>query len=209
MSPRRARRDDILLRAAELFARKGVASTTVRDIGAAANIYSGSLYHFFGSKDEMVAEILAAFMADVHRTFRQAVDSAVDPGQAVRGLIDATLAVIDRHPHATRIYQNDRAYLREHALLEPVDTASRGIRDYWMDALHAGVADGSFRDDVPPEVFYRSLRDTLWSTTHWPVRSQYRTEELAEVIWRLFHTGFAAPGAHHETTGPVGVHAAG
>ena len=195
MSPRRARRDDILGCAAELFARKGVASTTVRDIGAAADIYSGSLYHFFVSKDVIVAEILAAFMDDVHSTFRAAVDSAADPVHAVRGLIDATLSVIDRHPHATRIYQNDRAYLREHGLLEPVDAASRGIRDFWMDALHAGISDGSFRDDVPPEVFYRSVRDTLWSTTHWPVRRHYRTQDLAEVIWRLFFTGFAAPGA--------------
>ncbi|MFP1153603.1 TetR/AcrR family transcriptional regulator [Mycobacterium sherrisii] len=203
MSPRRARRDDILGIAAELFARKGIAGTTVRDIGTAANIFSGSLYHFFASKDVMVAEILATFMDDIERSFREAVHAAPTPVQAVRGLIDATLAVIDRHPEATRIYQNDRTYLREHGLLEPIDTASRGIRDYWMTALHAGVADGSFRDDVPPEVFYRSVRDTLWATTHWPVRSRYRTTELADVIWRMFFEGFAASGLGQPRSAPA------
>jgi TetR/AcrR family transcriptional regulator, cholesterol catabolism regulator len=195
MSPRRARRSEILDIAAQLFARKGVATTTVRDIGNAANIYSGSLYHFFASKDVMVAEILATFMDDVQRTFGDAVERAESPRAAVRGLIGATLDVIDRHPHATAIYQNDRAYLRDRGLLEPIDAASRGIREFWMTALRQGVADGSFRDDVPAEVFYRSVRDTLWSTTHWPSRPTYRTDELAEIIWTMFFHGFGSADA--------------
>jgi AcrR family transcriptional regulator len=190
MSPRRARRDDILRLAAELFAQKGIAGTTVRDIGAAASIYSGSLYHFFASKDVIVAEILADFMADVHRTFRAAVEAAPNPVATVRGLIGATLDIIDRHPHATAIYQNDHTYLREHELLQPVDTASQVIQEFWMTALHAGVADGSFRADVPVEVVYRGLRETLWSTTRWPNRRAYRTDELAEIIWTMFFDGF-------------------
>ncbi|BBY61591.1 TetR/AcrR family transcriptional regulator [Mycolicibacterium sarraceniae] len=191
MSGRHTRRSDILAVAAELFARKGVASTTVRDIGDAANIFSGSLYHFFASKDLIVAEILATFMEDVHHTFSAAVEEATDAKGAVRGLIGATLDVIDRHPHATTIYQNDRAYLRERGLLEPVDEASRGIREFWMTALNQGVADGSFRDDVPAEIFYRSARDTLWSTTHWPIRPRYSTPALADTIWTMFFDGFA------------------
>lgn len=191
MSPRRARRDDIKQIAAELFAEKGVAGTTVRDIGTAAGIYSGSLYHFFASKDVIVGEILADFMQDVHQTFRGAVQAAPTPVHAVRGLIGATLDIIDRNPYATRIYQNDRTYLREHGLLEPIDTASRGIREFWMTALHAGVADGSFRDDVPVEVFYRSVRDSLWATTHWPIRRAYRTDEFADIVWTMFFGGYA------------------
>jgi TetR/AcrR family transcriptional regulator, cholesterol catabolism regulator len=195
MSPRRARRDDILRIAAELFAQKGIAGTTVRNIGAAADIYSGSLYHFFASKDVIVSEILAEFMIDLRRTFREAVDTAPNPVGAVRGRIGATLEIIDRHPHATTIYQNDRTYLREHGLLEPIDTASRRIRDFWMKPLRAGIADGSFRTDVPAEVFYRSLRDTLWATTHWPTRRKYKTAELADIIAAMFLDGFSRPGA--------------
>jgi TetR/AcrR family transcriptional regulator, cholesterol catabolism regulator len=203
MSPRRARRGEILAIAAARFAHMGVASTTVRDIGEAANIHSGSLYHFFASKDVMVAEILNTFMEDVDRSFGEAVQSAENPRAAVRGLIRATLDVIDRHPHATAIYQNDRAYLRERGLLEPVDSASRGIREFWMTALRQGVADGSFRDDVPAEVFYRSVRDTLWSTTHWPSRPTYRSADLADIIWTMFFHGFAHAdtAASREVTG--------
>jgi AcrR family transcriptional regulator len=53
-APARDRRAVILARSAELFATRGVAATTVRDIGEAAGLLSGSLYHYFPSKDAIV-----------------------------------------------------------------------------------------------------------------------------------------------------------
>ena len=52
-----SRRDEILAIAALQFAERGVASTTVRDIGAAAGILSGSLYHHFESKEQILGEV--------------------------------------------------------------------------------------------------------------------------------------------------------
>jgi AcrR family transcriptional regulator len=163
------KREEILALSAELFATKGIAATTVRDIGVAATVHSGSLYHHFRSKDVIVGEILGRFMADVQERFA---------------------AAIDAHPHATAMYQKDRQYLREHGLLEPVDDASRAVRGYWLDAIADGVADGTFRDDVPAEVFYRTVRDTLWATMHWPARRHQATEEFADVMSALFFDGF-------------------
>ncbi len=48
------RRDEILAIAAQLFAERGFAATTVREIADAAGILSGSLYHHFDSKASMV-----------------------------------------------------------------------------------------------------------------------------------------------------------
>ena len=48
-----SRKADILDLAAGLFALQGVDKTTVREIGAAAGILSGSLYHYFDSKESI------------------------------------------------------------------------------------------------------------------------------------------------------------
>ncbi|MDF1604729.1 TetR/AcrR family transcriptional regulator [Nocardioides sp. YIM 152315] len=184
------KREEILALSAELFATKGIAATTVRDIGVAASVHSGSLYHHFSSKDVIVGEILGRFMADVQQRFQAAVDAAPTPADRVRGLIRETLRVIDAHPHATAMYQHDRQYLREHGLLEPVDDASRTVRGFWLGAIADGVADGTFRDDVPAEVFYRTVRDSLWATMHWPTRRHHDTEEFADVMAALFFDGF-------------------
>jgi AcrR family transcriptional regulator len=191
--PSRDRRADILAHSAELFATRGVAATTVRDIGEAAGVLSGSLYHYFPSKDAIVGEVLAGFMADVQRRFAEVARRSRTPEEAVRALVHETLAVIEEHPYPTAMYQNDRQYLRDRGLLEPVDSASRAVRGHWLTALEAGIADGSFRGDVPPEVFYRALRDTLWATMHWPNRRSYSTAEFAGLLADLFFDGLRRP----------------
>ncbi|SEK71874.1 DNA-binding transcriptional regulator, AcrR family [Blastococcus sp. DSM 46786] len=187
------RRAAILARSAELFATRGVAATTVRHIGEAAGVLSGSLYHHFPSKDAIVGEVLRAFMEDIQRRFAEVARQAGTPEETVRRLVHETLAVIEEHPHPTAMYQNDRQYLRDRGLLEPVDSASRAVRSHWLEALEAGIADGTFRGDVPPEVFYRALRDTLWATMHWPNRKDFSTEEFADLLIDLFLHGLRRP----------------
>ena len=192
------RREEILAKSAELFATKGVAGATVRDIGDVTGVLSGSLYHHFRSKNAIVSEILQRYLQDIHQRFAAVVKRSSSPAETVQGLVLETLLVIDDHPHPTAIYSNDRQYLRDNGLLEPVDKASRAVRTYWIKAIEAGVADGTFRDDLPVEVFYRALRDTLWASLHWPTRSRYSTPEFAEIVTRLFFGGFA------RTTAPEG-----
>ena len=187
------RRDTILESSAELFAKKGVASTTVRDIGESAGVFSGSLYHYFKSKNAIVAELLRVFMADIQERFNQVERSADGPEDVLRGLIRETLIVIELHPHPTAIYQNERTYLRDNDLLQSVDGPSREVREHWLKAIAEGVEQGIFRKDIAPEIFYRSVRDTLWSTNHWPDRQRYTTEEFADLMITLFLSGFRIP----------------
>lgn len=185
------RRAQILDSAAELFATRGVAATTVREIGDAAGVFSGSLYHYFKSKNGIVAELLGGFMFDIEQRFDAIAAREAAPEEQVREMIRATLTVIEMHPYPTAIYQNERNYLRDQGLLEPVDQASLGIRAHWLEAIRQGVGQGVFRDDVAPEIFYRTVRDTLWSTTHWPDRKRYSLDEFTEMMTTLFFAGFA------------------
>lgn len=189
------RRAQILDRSAELFAAKGIAATTVREIGEAAGVFSGSLYHYFKSKNAIVAELLSGFMSDIEARFNLIEATASTPIEVVRGLIRETLTVIELHPYPTAIYQNDRNYLRDQGLLDPVDEASRGIREHWLTAIRLGVEESVFRSDITPEIFYRTVRDTLWSTPHWPDRKQYSLAEFSELMAALFFDGFRV-GAH-------------
>ncbi len=185
-------RSEILEVAADLFASRGVGATTVREIGDRAGVHSGSLYHWFRSKDAIVAELMADYMADIQRRFAAASAEAATPRETVERLIAATLAIIEEHPQPTAIYQQDRQYLRAHGLLDAVDDASREMRNYWITAIEAGVSEGTFRDDVPVETFYRTVRDALWASRHWPVREQHSRTEFTEQMVRLFLQGFLA-----------------
>jgi AcrR family transcriptional regulator len=59
MSPRRRgeRKAEVRRIAAELFARQGYHATTVAEIGAAAGLGKGALYHHIGSKQQLLFAI--------------------------------------------------------------------------------------------------------------------------------------------------------
>ena len=184
------RRDVILERAADLFARQGVAATTVREIADAVGILSGSLYHHFASKDEIVDAIVGSFMDDLVSRYDEVLASGSDARERLRGLVVASLATVASHPHATEIYQKDARYLAEGKA--PVAENARLIRRAWIGVLEDGVQAGVFRADVPVTVIYPLLRDGLWLTARWfkPTRA-YGYEELAQDYLRVFLDGIA------------------
>lgn len=188
------RREVILQKAADLFARQGVAGTTVREIADAVGILSGSLYHHFASKGDIVDAIVDDFMTDLVGRYEQVLSMSSDPGSRLEGLVVASLQTVADHPHATEIYQNDARYLRAAEGKTVVRNNARLVRKAWTDVLKQGVEAGVFRNDVPVKVVYPLLRDGLWLTARWftPTRD-YSHAQLAKDYVKVFVEGIAAP----------------
>ena len=184
------RRDVILERAADLFAKHGVAATTVREIAEAVGILSGSLYHHFASKEAIVDAIVSSFMDDLVRRYDAVLAADGDPASRLRGLVHASIATSADHPHATEIYQNDARYLQAADGLSVIRDSARAVRAAWIQVLEEGVATGVFRSDVPVKVIYPLLRDGLWITARWFVPSRsYGHAQLAADYVKVFVEG--------------------
>jgi len=190
------RRAEILASAADLFAAKGVASTTVREIGDAAGILSGSLYHHFTSKDAMVEEIVREYLRDLRARYEVAVASHSDPLEQLRALIRASFESLRDQPAACEIYQNDYRYLRAVPGLSDLDKIVAGFQATWIDVIQAGIDTGVFRAELDPTIVYRFLRDAIWPTVRWyRTGRKYRIDDIAEKCIGLFTYGIAAPAA--------------
>src|ERR1700753_1368051 len=105
MPERQNRREVILDKAAQLFATKGVAATTVREIADSVGLLSGSLYHHFESKDAIVDELLRSYLEDLRDKYRQVSSEDLDPRSRIERLVQASMEVVEAHPYATEIYQ--------------------------------------------------------------------------------------------------------
>ncbi|MCR1783415.1 TetR/AcrR family transcriptional regulator [Nocardioides carbamazepini] len=162
-----ARRTQLLAIAAEMFASRGYTQTTVRDIADEAGILSGSLYHHFASKDEMLTEILQDFMGSLLRQFRTIAEEAGTPRAALDGLVRSSFEIIHRTPHAVALYQNEANFLGSTPEFSFVTKASRQVEKVWLDVLRAGIASGDFRPELEPTTTYRFIRDGVWSTVRW------------------------------------------
>lgn len=196
-----SRRDEILAIAAELMGSRGVVVTSVREIADAAGILSGSLYHHFTSKWGMVEEIITRYVDDLERSTRQV---ASRPGQAearIRDLIQTSLEVSARHPHAAEIYQNDSEYVRGVPGYEHLREMSQAIRRCWLVVIEDGVKSGVFRPDIEPRTFYRFLRGSLWLSARWNRPTNGTSiDQLASDMVTVFVEGYAARPAAAEAT---------
>lgn len=162
-----SRRDELLTLAATMFAERGLKSTTVRDIADSAGILSGSLYHHFKSKEQMVEEVLKDFLDWLFERYQEIVASESTPLDRVKGLFMASFEAIEHRHAQVVIYQDEAKRLSALPQFAFVDDRNREQRKMWVDLLHEGIADGSFRPDLDVDLVYRFIRDTTWVSVRW------------------------------------------
>lgn len=161
------RRDELLDLAAAMFAERGLRATTVRDIADSAGILSGSLYHHFKSKEQMVEEVLRDFLDWLFGRYQEIVESETDPLKRVEGLFMSSFeAIEDRHAQVV-IYQDEAKRLSSLPQFAFVDERNREQRTMWVNVLKQGVAEGSLRADLDVDLVYRFIRDTTWVSVRW------------------------------------------
>ncbi len=162
-----SRRDELLDLAAVMFAERGLRATTVRDIADSAGILSGSLYHHFKSKEQMVEEVLKDFLDWLFGRYAEIVASETDPLARVSGLFMASFEAIEHRHAQVVIYQDEAKRLSPLPQFGFVDERNREQRAMWVDLLKQGVADGQFRPDLDVDLVYRFIRDTTWVSVRW------------------------------------------
>ncbi|CAN5671901.1 TetR family transcriptional regulator KstR2 [soil metagenome] len=161
------RRDELLALAATMMAERGLRATTVRDIADSAGILSGSLYHHFKSKEEMVDEILRNFLDWLFERYQQIIDTEPNPLERLKGLFMASFeAIEDRHAQVV-IYQDEAKRLSTQPRFAYVEARNREQRKMWIDVLKQGIDEGYFRPDIDVDLVYRFIRDTTWVSVRW------------------------------------------
>ena len=161
------RREELLERAAVMFAERGLRATTVRDIADSAGILSGSLYHHFSSKEEMVDEVLRGFLDWLFDRYQRIIDTEPNPLARLTGLFLASFDAIEHHHAEVVIYQDEAKRLSGQPRFSYIDELNARQRKMWVDVLTEGIAAGYFRPDIDVDLAYRFIRDTTWVSVRW------------------------------------------
>lgn len=156
-----ARRREILAAATEVFAEKGIVAATVRDIGERTGILSGSLYHHFSSKEEMIADILVPVVRSQVELFDAIAADTDDPREIVRRLIVAAVAQTAANPYAARILRNDARHVAELPGLEEVVRQRTAVITRWTAVVEQGIATGRFRRDADAVIATMAIVDVV------------------------------------------------
>jgi AcrR family transcriptional regulator len=190
------RRDEILAIAAELFAERGFAATTVREIADAAGILSGSLYHHFDSKESMADELVRELLERVLDEYRAIVTAGDEPVQTLRALVRVAFGAIagDRATVALMVNEwNVFVQYPRFAYLRDIEEETERL---WVGVFERGIRSRAFRDDLDARMFYRLVRDSIWVSVRWyRANGPDTADEIADSYVDVWLGGIAAKGA--------------
>lgn len=178
-------RGRVLRAAAHLFRTQGYERTTVRDLAKVVGIQSGSLFHHFKTKEDILLAVMEEGIRFNLERMREAVEAATEPRRQLRNLIRAELESImglTRDAMTVLVYEWGAVAPEKQRELLALREQYEG---YWMQALEAAHAEGLYHHD--PFITRRLLAGAINWTRYWykpegPVTLEQLTDRVLEMV---------------------------
>ena len=186
-------RERIRRAAVKLFAGKGFHGTGIRDLAQAAKLSSASLYHYMGTKEELLAEIMRDSLGRLLEAAALVTDGVTAPAERLTALVTLHVMTHATRPEETRVVDNEVHALSPAARKIVVDLRD-AYEQRWASAIDDGVAEGVFRTEHPV-VTRLALLEMCNGVAKWySPRGTLALDELAAhyaqlVMRALAHTG--------------------
>ncbi|MFA4929236.1 MAG: TetR/AcrR family transcriptional regulator [Patulibacter sp.] len=140
-----SRQQTVIDRCARVFATRGYDGTTIDDLIAATGLTRGGLYHYIGSKAELLTRILQDLMSPLLSEAAAIVDDESATADArLRALVRIWMGRVASHQDHIRVFLQERTTLARNAAWGDV----RGDRDAFeallVRVLREGVDRGEF-----------------------------------------------------------------
>ncbi|CAM2069984.1 TetR family transcriptional regulator [Sulfidibacter corallicola] len=159
------RRQELLQAAARLFREKGFAKTTVRDISRAVGLQSGSLFHHFATKEDILYGLMVDVIELNTARLQRAFDEADSAASRVLALIRAELEAIHGETRdAMTVLVFEWRQLTEGRREDVLNLRDR-YEALWLRALEGLAAEG--RTAVESFTLRRLLVGAISWTVNW------------------------------------------
>ncbi len=142
-------RERLMAAAVELFACKGYAATTVREIVEAAGVTKPVLYYYFGSKDGIFAEIMSRALALFDATIGAALDAGGTATERLYRLMDQLFALVLGNLSVVRVAHALYFGPPQDAPLFDFDAFHERLQAVVLGLVNEGMASGELREGEP------------------------------------------------------------
>ena len=186
-----ARRDAIVDTSARVFAQNGYHATGINELCAANELGKGALYHYIGSKEELLAAIHDRVMDEVLASGARVAASSGSPTEKLVRLGDELLDIITRFPDHVWVFLHEFAALTG----ERADTFRERRREYEKrveTVIAAGVKAGEFRKVDPRLTALAWLGMHNYTYLWWRADHKYSPRDIAQRYADIFVDGIRA-----------------
>ena len=178
-------RGRLLKEAARLFRDKGYERTTVRDLAAAVGIQSGSLFHHFRTKEEILKAVMVETIRLNTALMQAAADSEESPRGKLRALVRSELESINGQTgEAMAVLVYEWRSLSESSQVQVLEL--REIYEgLWLSVLEKLNELGQLKAD--PFIVRRMLTGALSWTVTWykPERGGLTLDGLTDQVMAM------------------------
>ncbi len=157
------KRRQILEAAVRAFARKGYHACRVGEIAEEAGVAYGLVYHYFGSKEEVLETIFRDTWTQMLARVHEVQDEGGPAAEQVRKVTALLLRTWRRDPDLVRVLVHEVTRSPEQ-LPRQIDEIKHAYEALEGIVAH-GQRSGEFRDDLDPQlaatIFYGALEEVL------------------------------------------------
>ncbi|GAA5165936.1 TetR/AcrR family transcriptional regulator [Pseudonocardia eucalypti] len=157
-------RERVIAVAAELFARNGYHGTGIAELGKAAGLGRGALYHYIESKEALLYAISKEQVDRMNTFAERAMSAGLEPEELLRTLARGLLRNIADHRAQWAVFFRDYGALTGERR-DKVITARERYEGYWRQALDRGVQAGVLRPT--PRLLVKGILGMLNYTYLW------------------------------------------
>jgi AcrR family transcriptional regulator len=141
----------LLAEATRLFAKQGFDRTSVQEIVEAAGVTKGAMYHYFGSKDDLLHEIYGRVLRDQMERLEKFAAGGAPSAERVRDAAADVVITTIENLDDVKIFGQSMHHLSP-GKQRAVRAERRRYHECFRSLVEEGQRDGTFRQDVPADL---------------------------------------------------------
>lgn len=178
------KRRAILEGAADVFMRRGFVAGTTKEIAAEVGLSQPAIYHYVGSKADLLREIALHVDHDMIRALQVGLDSSTEPHRQLRGVIHEFTAAVVRDHRVFAVFWQELRMLPDQVretIAEDERTFVRKVGELVAVLQKAGRMPAGPRTVIAEAV----LSMPSWMYKWYRPGGELTAEEIADVYCRL------------------------
>jgi TetR/AcrR family transcriptional regulator, cholesterol catabolism regulator len=157
------RRQEVVLGAARVFAERGYDQTSVGELAEALGLAAGSLYHYFGGKEQLLRAICDQLMDPLLERAEALLAEPREPADQLRALVRLWVEHVVEHRDHMLVFQQERHVIEHGPAWRGVRASRKAFERLAEDALARAGANG----DADPRLALFALLGMVNHTAQW------------------------------------------
>lgn len=185
-----SRKDEIVLRASELFRRQGFIATSIEDIAKAIGIKREGIYHYFKDKSEILYAVIKPTSDALLHGMEQVMARPVSAEERLHLAVENHLNQFNLHHREMEIIFR-AIYAKQHGNRSaPLARKWSAYGDLWTELILSGVKAGEFDANLNPRLVAQAMLGSCNTLSIWyKPNGEINLRELVRTYFSVFAYG--------------------